>query len=79
MDELCKRVCKKEGVSLGELISGSRRHKLIEARRIVSWIAVHELGYSGAEVARQLGVTNSCITRFIASGKKPDVRGLILS
>jgi REP element-mobilizing transposase RayT len=77
LEELCKRVCKKEGVSPGELISGSRRHNLVKARRIVSWIAVHEPGYSGAEVARHLGVTNSCITRFIASGKKPDIEGLI--
>jgi len=32
-----------------------------------------ELGYSGAEVARYLGVTNSCVTRFAAAGKKPDI------
>jgi putative transposase len=77
IEELCNRVCKKEGVSLGEMISGSRRHVVIKARRIVSWIAVRELGYSGAEVARYLGVTNSCITRFIASGEKPDLKGFI--
>ena len=64
-------------MSLGELTSGSRRHKLIGARRIVSWIAVHELGYSGAEVARHLGVTNSCVTRFIASCENPDILGLL--
>ena len=34
-------------------------------------------GYSGADVARYLGVTNSCVTRFIASGKKPDVDDII--
>jgi hypothetical protein len=39
--------------------------------------AVRELGYSGAYVARYLGVTNSCVTRFVASGKKPDVDDLI--
>ena len=77
LQELCNRVCKREGVSSGELTSGSRRRKLIEARRIVSWIAVHELGYSGADVGRHLGVTNSCVTRFIASGGKPDIEGLI--
>jgi predicted transcriptional regulator len=42
-----------------------------------SWIAVRELGYSGADVARYLGVTNSCVTRFVASGQKPDVNDLI--
>ncbi len=39
--------------------------------------AVRELGYSGADVARYSGVTNSCVTRFVASGKKPDVDDLI--
>ena len=39
----------------------------------VSWIAVNEPGYSGAEVARHLGVTNSCVTRSLASGEKPDI------
>jgi len=34
-------------------------------------------GYTGADVARYLGMTNSCVTRFIASGKKPDVDDLI--
>ncbi len=41
-------------------------------------VAVRELGYSGADVARYLGVTNSSVTRFIASGKKPDVDDLIV-
>ncbi len=35
------------------------------------------LGYSGADVARYLGVTNSCVTRIVASGQKPDVDDLI--
>ena len=34
---------------------------------------MRELGYSGADVARFLGVTNSCITRSVAAGKKPDI------
>ena len=34
-------------------------------------------GLSGADVARYLGVTNSCVTRFVASGQKPDVDDLI--
>jgi len=38
----------------------------------MSWIGVRELGYSGVDVARCLGVTNSCVTRMISSGKKQD-------
>ncbi len=77
LEELCDRVCKKRNVSLSELLSGSRRREPVNARRIISWLAVHELGYSGAEVARHLGVTNSCITRFLSSEEKPDIEGII--
>ena len=45
---LAGRICKKHGISLGELRSGSRRREIVEARGIVSWIAVRELGYTGA-------------------------------
>jgi len=48
-----------------------------KARGSISWITVRELGYSGADVARFLGVTNSCVTRFVASGQAPDVDDLI--
>ena len=77
MEALTQQVCRKYDISLAELCSGSRRRVIVEARGAVSWIAVRELGYSGADVARYLGVTNSCVTRFIASGKKPDVDELI--
>jgi len=77
LEALSDRVCRKNNVSSAELMSGSRRHELINARRTVSWIAVHELGYSGADVARHLGVTNSCVTRFLSSGKKPGIEGVI--
>ena len=77
LQALCDRVCKRRSVSLTELLSGSRRRELVNARRIISWLAVHELGYSGAEVARHLGVTNSCVTRFLASAEKPDIEGIM--
>ncbi len=77
IDALAQQVCKKHNISLGELRSGGRRRDVAKARGSISWIAVRELGYSGADVARYLGVTNSCVTRFVASGQKPDVDDLI--
>jgi predicted transcriptional regulator len=46
----------------------------VEVRRVLSWIAVKEFGYSGAEVARYLGVSNSCVTRAVLSGEKPEIK-----
>ena len=74
---LADRVCNKYDISMGALCCGSRRQVVVEARGSLSRIAVREPGYSGADVARFLGVTNSCVTRFVASGKRPDVDDLI--
>ena len=65
-------MCEKYNVSMGELRSDGRRRAVVRARRAMSWIGVRELGYSGVDVARCLGVTNSCVTRIISSGKKQD-------
>ena len=72
LPSLAEKVCAVHQVSPGELRSGSRRHHIIEPRRVFSWLAVKELGYSGAEVSRYLGVTTSCVTRSISSGKAPN-------
>jgi len=77
LSSLAKRVCKVDGVSVGELRSGSRRREMGDARQAFSWIAVKELGYSGAEVAPYLGVTTSCVTRGVSSVTGPKVKSYI--
>ena len=52
-----------------------RRREIVEARGMVSWIAVRELGYS--DVARYFGATSSCVTKSVSSGKKPDMRNYV--
>jgi chromosomal replication initiation ATPase DnaA len=71
-DTLAERICKKYDLSAGELRSGNRRRKVVKARQVLFWCGVRELGYSDAEVARYLGVSTSCVNRFISSGKEPD-------
>ena len=58
---LAEKICEVHGIHAGELRSGSRRGEIVEAPRVLSRMAVKELGYSGAAVARYLGVTNSCV------------------
>jgi len=77
IDSLADGVCRQYKISAGELCSGSRRQSVVQARAVLSWIGVRELGYSGAEVARYLGVTSSCVTRIVASASKPPVEELI--
>jgi REP element-mobilizing transposase RayT len=77
IDDLAEKVCEKYNISRGEMRSGSRRHDIVIARGVLSWIAVRELGYSGADVARYLGVTTSCITRIVSKGKPAGAADLI--
>jgi len=78
IEALAEKVCEKYDVTLRELRSGSRRNVIVQARQAMSWIGVRELGYSGADVARYLGVTNSCVTRMISAGEKPDIDDIVL-
>jgi putative transposase len=71
LSSLASEVCGLRGVVLTELKSGSRRQEIVKARRELSQIAVKLFGYSGAEVARFLGVTNSCVTREVSLKEIP--------
>ena len=71
--KLAASVCRVHGVSVAALRSGSRRRAITEPRRVLCWLAVRELGYSGAEVARFIGVTTSCANRAASAGERPQV------
>jgi hypothetical protein len=63
---LAQQVCENCRVTQEELRSGSRRQVVLKAREEFAQMAVKGLGYSGAEVARYIGVTGSCVTRVVA-------------
>jgi hypothetical protein len=72
LSSLAGKVCRAHQVTVEELRSGSRRHAIVEGRRDFCWVAIMGYGYSGAEVARFLGVTNSCVLRPVSSGGRLD-------
>ncbi|MFH1955064.1 MAG: transposase [Pseudomonadota bacterium] len=65
LKDLCKEVAKVHRIEITELTSGSCRRVILKAREDMAQLAVKKLGMSGAEVARHLGVTTSCINRVI--------------
>lgn len=71
LPNLASKVSAQQGIFLDELLSASLRKEIVEARRILAWLAVKALGYTGAEVARFLGVTSSCINRSLSRGDSP--------
>lgn len=61
---LAALVSRQEGIEVSALLSGSRKRPVAKARRIVCQIAVKKLRYTGASVARYLGVTTSLVNRM---------------
>lgn len=67
LSSLAKKIVKGEAISYAELRSGNREKGVVKARRVFCQIAVKKMGYSGAEVARFLGVTTSAVNRLAVS------------
>ncbi len=62
---LISEACKKHQVSITELRSGSRRGQMPEVRAEVARKLVQDYGVTIAEVARQVGVSTSAISKSL--------------
>ena len=69
--EIIRQECKKSKISPEELKRGGRRRRVSGVRAAIAFRSSKELGFSGAEIARHLGVTTSSINRAIARVKRP--------
>ena len=65
IDEFIARICKNEKLSTEEIKAGGRRRAASRVRAQIAIGLVKTYGVSLAEVARQLGVTTSAISRII--------------
>ena len=66
IDEIIARECKNEKVSIKEIKAGGRRRAASRARARIALGLVKTHGLTLAEVARQLGVTTSAVSRIIS-------------
>jgi hypothetical protein len=60
------------GLTLNELSQGSRQQAVVKARSVLCYWAVKELGTSGAQVARWLGIGQPAVQRSVVRGEKID-------
>lgn len=74
LGSLAKKIYLGEGVEETDLRSGFRIRGLVKARRMFCQIAVKRMGYSGADVARFLGVTTSAVNRLAVSEESPEIK-----
>jgi putative transposase len=70
LEKILKRVEDLLNVSLEEIKGRGRYPKVVEARSLVSYWAVRELGMEGTEVARRLGVTQPAVSQAVARGAR---------
>ena len=73
LPSLALEVCEGEGVDEAELRSGLRKRQVVKSRRIFCQIAVKKMGYSGADVARFLGINTSAVNRLAVSDELPEI------
>jgi putative transposase len=73
---LAHRIAVSAGVLVADLQAGRRTRAVSHARRLLSQLAVRHLAYSGATVARFLGVTASAVNRAAWSEPFPGLEEL---
>jgi REP element-mobilizing transposase RayT len=77
LSSLANKICNNEKVDSEELLGGSRKREIVKCRKLLIQIAVTKMGYSGADVARFLGITTSAVNKLAASGKLPEIKKYI--
>ncbi len=73
---LARRVAAHGGLPAAALRSGRRTRQVSRARRLLCQLAIRHLGYSGAAVARFLGVTTSAANRAAWAELDPGLQEL---
>ena len=73
LPSLAMEVCEGEGVDEAGLRSGLRKRQVVKSRRVFCQIAVKKMGYSGADVARFLGINTSAVNRLAVSDELSEV------
>jgi len=73
LPSLAARISSGEEIDESQLCSGTRKRKVVKARRLLCQIAVKKLGYSGADVARFLGINTSAVNRLAVSDELPEI------
>ena len=69
---LLREVAEKNDLGEEEVRSLRRRRKAVRVTKLFCHLAVRKFGYTGASVARFLGITTSLANRYAALGDVPE-------
>jgi len=70
IEELIEIVAGKLGLKPELICSGNRQRQYSEARSVLAWLAVEEVGHPAAEVARFLGITRMGVQKAVGRGSE---------
>jgi len=70
IEELVEAVAGKLGLKPELICSGNRQRQYSEARSLVAWLAVEEIGHPAAEVARFLGISRVGVLLSLEKAKE---------
>ncbi len=68
--DLIYRVCSKFDIEAGDLISKNRKRQLSQARAVICYLAINELGYTGVQIGKELKMSGRGVSRCVERGKK---------
>jgi REP element-mobilizing transposase RayT len=68
IDEVVRRVCDHFAVEPGQLRKRTKTSKIAEARSVICYLAVRELGHNGVEVGEAIGLRRSAVSRAAVRG-----------
>ena len=77
LSSLAVKICNGEGINEDQLRSGLRKREIVKCRKIFCQVAIRKMGYSGASVARFLGVNTSAANRLAVSDELSDTKKYI--
>ena len=63
LQELTTRVARYFGISSSVIRGGGKLRRVSEARSLLIWMAIMELGYTGIQVAQWLGISPSAVSK----------------
>jgi hypothetical protein len=70
LERIIGRVAELFGMRAEEIRRGGKYQRAVAARSVVSYWAVRELGVTGTEVARNLGVTQPAVSQAVRRGAR---------
>jgi REP element-mobilizing transposase RayT len=69
IEGLIEKVSNETGIDAKDILSGSRRHVVSNARAVLAYMAVREMGHRGSELGDVLGISEPAVSKCVERGK----------